>query len=862
MATKGPQRPGGRPGASPPPSIPHDRLVFLLLALVGSKVVATVKGGQRFSGILSAATADGEVNLALRQAQLVDDPSAPLRSSLLIQAKDLQELSALDISLDSRPSERDAFKTDTEVTGLASDRKEKELQAWGAGTGLGGAGGIGDTLGGLSLDDEQRGQGGAKAWDQFATNERLYGTRTDYHEELYTTKLDRSGADYRQREQRAAQLEREILKGGGGGALANNAHIAEERGVVDDSGLTEEDRYSGVIRGSGAYVPPGARKSALSRSVANGSSTTNGSSSSPSPAPTSQSLAASAASAQLQDPSIISVTSRLPVTSSSTSRIPAAVTASNAAAADGAQAGKPTAPTVEGSFRQFVSFERQRLMEKKHALAKAAERQDKDSKLASLLEFSQTFKLKSPMPADIAEIAGHGERKPVPAASTSKPTTTLTPTANAPSTSASTSASPAVSPVRIARALTPASGAAPAPAAASAAKQPPRFAGASTLIAEIPPFNPNRAKAKAAEAAAAAAGRSAGGAAATAPALAKTPSLSGGAAAAPAPSVSPALSASTASKINPNAPAFVFRPNPNASSFTPGFAARKPSEPQGPVNPFFGTKQIKKGSSSMHVKEDFTPFKTGLVSEPVTILPNWSFTGKPYRSMYPHAPSPTPPPMGMPGAGGPDDGGADLPGSLPMHHGAPPPPPPQGYGAAMGVYGGGGFGPQGGFNPRFAPPQPPMQHLPPGAMNGNMQFPPPPPPQHFAPPPPPNMGFGGAPPGPPSESSFLSLVGESRERPRRDIDADLPSLPPSSPILPSLPPRLPFTRLFSFVSNPLPRRSTPPRRPLSLLPFVFSPLAVFNSPQMQPQPGAYMRYNPFPPGGPGGPGGPPQGGAQ
>lgn len=187
-------------------------LLIRSIALQGSKVVATVKGGQRFSGILSAATADGEINLALRQAQLVDDPSSPLRSSLLIQAKDLQELSALDISLDSRPSERDAFKTDTEVTGLASDRKEKELQAWGSGAGYGSGGGIEDSLGALSLDDEQRGQGGAKAWDQFATNERLYGTRTDYHEELYTTKLDRSGADYRQREQRAAQLEREILK--------------------------------------------------------------------------------------------------------------------------------------------------------------------------------------------------------------------------------------------------------------------------------------------------------------------------------------------------------------------------------------------------------------------------------------------------------------------------------------------------------------------------------------------------------------------------------------------------------------------------------------------------------------------------
>lgn len=39
-----------------------------------------------------------------------------------------------------------------------------------------------------------------------------------------------------------------------------------------------------------------------------------------------------------------------------------------------------------------------------------------------------------------------------------------------------------------------------------------------------------------------------------------------------------------------------------------------------PANPFFGTRQIKRGSSSsMHVKEDFTPFKTGIVPEPSTV---------------------------------------------------------------------------------------------------------------------------------------------------------------------------------------------------------------------------------------------------
>ena len=31
-------------------------------------------------------------------------------------------------------------------------------------------------------------------------------------------------------------------QGTGSSVLANNAHMAEERGAIDDSGLTEEDR--------------------------------------------------------------------------------------------------------------------------------------------------------------------------------------------------------------------------------------------------------------------------------------------------------------------------------------------------------------------------------------------------------------------------------------------------------------------------------------------------------------------------------------------------------------------------------------------------------------------------------------------
>lgn len=198
--------------------------------------MATLKGGIQYSGILSAATADGQINIALRQAQQVSndknaaassnrDPSSQSTSSttvkpnLLIQAKDLLELEAIDISLEGRPQERDGFKTDTQVTGNAFDRREKQLQAWGAGPSsnslgsLGAAGGgIEDDLQGLSLETAGPAAAGRGQWDQFAANEKLYGLKSDYDDELYTTKLDRSGADYRQREAKAAQLEREILK--------------------------------------------------------------------------------------------------------------------------------------------------------------------------------------------------------------------------------------------------------------------------------------------------------------------------------------------------------------------------------------------------------------------------------------------------------------------------------------------------------------------------------------------------------------------------------------------------------------------------------------------------------------------------
>ena len=84
----------------------------------------------------------------------------------------------------------------------------------------------------LSLDSN------GKGWDQFETNERLYGLKTNYDESFYTTTIDKSHPDYKKRAAEADRIAREIE-----GTSTMNAHVAEERGQkVADSGLDEESK--------------------------------------------------------------------------------------------------------------------------------------------------------------------------------------------------------------------------------------------------------------------------------------------------------------------------------------------------------------------------------------------------------------------------------------------------------------------------------------------------------------------------------------------------------------------------------------------------------------------------------------------
>ncbi|KAH8913582.1 hypothetical protein BT69DRAFT_1344388 [Atractiella rhizophila] len=106
-------------GQSPAPSQPkpnasevaevnkhmHDRLIFLIVSLVGTKVVATLKGGAKLEGILSSATTEGELGICLKLPMDLSQPESTLPRTMLIFGKDLQEITSADVDLEEKADE-------------------------------------------------------------------------------------------------------------------------------------------------------------------------------------------------------------------------------------------------------------------------------------------------------------------------------------------------------------------------------------------------------------------------------------------------------------------------------------------------------------------------------------------------------------------------------------------------------------------------------------------------------------------------------------------------------------------------------------------------------------------------------------
>ncbi|CAJ0882480.1 8928_t:CDS:10 [Entrophospora sp. SA101] len=214
----------------------------------GMNVVVTLKSGVKYQGFFRTACTDGEMGVVLRLARRILSKNEekttpnPAKESFIILAKDLMDIHAtnVDFFASERPSfERDTFRTDSDITDRTEIR-ERELHKW-----------TPDESGENILEN------GDNSWDQFEVNRQLFGITTDFNEEIYTTKLDRSKPDFKEREKAAIALANEINR-----TTTTNVHMLEERGhIIDESQIDEEQLYGAVARRDPSkYMPPAIRK--------------------------------------------------------------------------------------------------------------------------------------------------------------------------------------------------------------------------------------------------------------------------------------------------------------------------------------------------------------------------------------------------------------------------------------------------------------------------------------------------------------------------------------------------------------------------------------------------------------------------
>lgn len=120
------------------------------------------------------------------------------------------------------------FRTDSAISSSRPGR-ERPLQPW-----------VGPSNSdGLDLSLEK--SSGDAPWDQFAVNERQFGIKTTYDENIYTTAIDKSHPQYKERVAAAEKKAKEIER-----STAATAHVAEERVMDhaggDDMGGNEEEK--------------------------------------------------------------------------------------------------------------------------------------------------------------------------------------------------------------------------------------------------------------------------------------------------------------------------------------------------------------------------------------------------------------------------------------------------------------------------------------------------------------------------------------------------------------------------------------------------------------------------------------------
>ncbi|KAJ4405413.1 poly(A)-binding protein binding protein [Neurospora sp. IMI 360204] len=392
----------------------------------GQRVRITLASGSEFEGTYANAQDPNTCRLTtVTQKKLPNSAEmngAPRKEqgTMTFQKKDIVDACPLLINnlgkSDGKPTNgnRSSFRTDAAISNSRFGN-ERTLHRW-----------VPDSTDGL--DDSLEKTNTSGTWDQFAANERLFGLKTDYDENIYTTTIDKSHPQYKERMAAAERKAREIER-----SAPVTAHVAEER-VMDFQGgddRDEEDKYSGVQRQdfpplSGGrenkYTPP-ARRAPAAHSTVKGAPVDPAIISSQLKAPPQKQPAQTAADVKSSvqptkpSPAPTSTTADSKVESKPDAKtaevkaVDAKATDKSAAPAQAAVSTTATAQTLSSkqqgieqrlltSFKEFANIQRGSALSAQRAKNKA----DKEVRLNDLRKFYQEFKLSTPVPSDLISI--------------------------------------------------------------------------------------------------------------------------------------------------------------------------------------------------------------------------------------------------------------------------------------------------------------------------------------------------------------------------------------------------------------------------------------------------------------------------
>ncbi len=174
-----------------------------------------------YEGVISSTSGEGDTTgVTLKDVKEISTPGSQLKDQVFIASTNIEKWASGPANAKPTNGESEylcshnesfffipcsAFRTDADISQKKLGSRERELQAWQPSSDA-------PIPAQYAQGDEATFGPGASnsSWDQFAVNKTLFGVTASFDEDVYTTKLDRSTADYKERERKAQRIADEI----------------------------------------------------------------------------------------------------------------------------------------------------------------------------------------------------------------------------------------------------------------------------------------------------------------------------------------------------------------------------------------------------------------------------------------------------------------------------------------------------------------------------------------------------------------------------------------------------------------------------------------------------------------------------